>query len=753
MSKHSTAPLYRAVFHQISGRHDQSSPQGFLHGVILVALPVLFLVVMLVSFAASAMGGMLVSSTFETLDETALSKQKQFTLTVGKKKIGAGDGSITSADGLINCGTTCRQRYDAGTSVTLTATPAENSSFAGWSGACSGTGACTVAMDKTKSVKAAFAAYKLKIIKTGKKQGTGNVTSIPAGIDCGATCQNIYPSGTTVTLSAVPDSGSSFTGWTPKSLCSGTDPCTVTMNTARTVTATFSGSPTSGTDTVPPSVPGLLSFSWTGRTQVKLYWYESTDTGGSGLAGYIIYRNGIRIATTDSTTYSDTGLSPDKVYTYTASAYDNASNESEKTTPVRVMGGLLAHYSFDEDFGNIASSGTAMIHDGLITAASRVEGRIGNGLRINLENSCVTEWYFNSYAFGEGLITIEAWIKPDRIEAGEIYRIIGSSYIDGFIFQIRDGRLEVLHDGQSYHYGAGMIAPNVWTHIAYVSDGRDIITYINGVEDTRTNITLPIQWMDWIIGANSDCNDGSSAEGFPGIMDEIRIWSVARSQSEIVANTEKQLLTPQKVSLKNPVPEAFYNFDEVSGNIAEDISGNDNDGLITAASRVEGKIGNGLRFGQNNSYVSPNTWHSYYFGEGLITIEAWIKPDRIEAGEIYRIIGSSYIDGFIFQIRDGRLEVLHDGQSYHYGAGMIAPNVWTHIAYVSDGRDIITYINGVEDTRTNITLPIRFMNWVIGASVSGNIHAEEFPGIMDELRIWSGVQTSTEIQKYYDSTK
>ena len=69
--------------------------------------------------------------------------------------------------------------------------------------------------------------------------GSGTVTSSPAGIDCGATCSASFASGSLVSLSAAAASGSTFAGWSGGG-CSGTSTCTVTMNAATSVTATFS---------------------------------------------------------------------------------------------------------------------------------------------------------------------------------------------------------------------------------------------------------------------------------------------------------------------------------------------------------------------------------------------------------------------------------------------------------------------------------------------------------------------------------
>jgi hypothetical protein len=78
----------------------------------------------------------------------------RFTLAVSKS--GAGAGIVTSSAGGITCGTICANDFDAGTSLTLTAIAAAGSTFAGWSGACTGTAGCTLTIDAAKAATAAF---------------------------------------------------------------------------------------------------------------------------------------------------------------------------------------------------------------------------------------------------------------------------------------------------------------------------------------------------------------------------------------------------------------------------------------------------------------------------------------------------------------------------------------------------------------------------------------------------------------------
>jgi hypothetical protein len=153
------------------------------------------------------------------------------TLTV--QRGGDGSGAVTASG--IDCGSTCSHDYDPGTSVAVTATPATGSSFDHWSGACSGTGSCTVTMDADRTVTAVFT--RLRPTLSVDRQGTGGGSVAGTGISCPATCSSQYDYGAVVSLTATPAAGSTFDHWS--GACSGTGPCTVTMNADRSVTAVF----------------------------------------------------------------------------------------------------------------------------------------------------------------------------------------------------------------------------------------------------------------------------------------------------------------------------------------------------------------------------------------------------------------------------------------------------------------------------------------------------------------------------------
>ncbi len=165
------------------------------------------------------------------------------TVTLTVSKMGTGGGTVSSVPTGINCGTDCSEDYTVDTDVTLTATPASDASFTGWTGACSGTATtCSVRMSEAQTVTATFTTlkqYRLQVVIGGF--GDGKVTSNPTGIQCdlwGNKCSAKFTAGTSVTLTAAPTPDSRFVKWT--GACTGTNPvCVVSVNAAKNATATF----------------------------------------------------------------------------------------------------------------------------------------------------------------------------------------------------------------------------------------------------------------------------------------------------------------------------------------------------------------------------------------------------------------------------------------------------------------------------------------------------------------------------------
>jgi uncharacterized repeat protein (TIGR01451 family) len=97
------------------------------------------------------------------------------------------------------------------------------------------------------------------------------------------------------------------------------------------------------TDTTSPAAPANLKAQAVSSSEMDLSWDASTDSGGSGLAGYAIERreaggNFAEIARVDSntTSFKDTGLTASTTYEYRVRAYDKAGNYSDYSNTVSV---------------------------------------------------------------------------------------------------------------------------------------------------------------------------------------------------------------------------------------------------------------------------------------------------------------------------------------------------------------------------------------------------------------------------------
>ena len=151
------------------------------------------------------------------------------------------NGVVKSTPTGINCGSTCIADFDQGAVVNLSQTANPGYVFAGWGGACSGTGTCTATMDAAKNVSATFNPISNPILSV-TVVGAGVVMSNPDGINCGATCSANFPENQIVTLTAIPKQGYVFAGWSGGG-CGTTTPCVVTLTNATSVTAQFNPGP------------------------------------------------------------------------------------------------------------------------------------------------------------------------------------------------------------------------------------------------------------------------------------------------------------------------------------------------------------------------------------------------------------------------------------------------------------------------------------------------------------------------------
>jgi hypothetical protein len=172
----------------------------------------------------------------------------------------------------------------------------------------------------------------LTVTRTGTGVGTVNAT----GIDCGTDCSEVYTTGSSVTLTAAPNAGSSFGGW--GGACSGTaGTCTVTMSAARSVTATF----TAATYTITASAGTNGSITPGGTTTVA-YGGSRTFTirPASGYQVGSVTVDGSPAGQLTSYTFSDVKSNHTIAATFTRVVY-SSTNRTLKISKIGSGNGLV----------------------------------------------------------------------------------------------------------------------------------------------------------------------------------------------------------------------------------------------------------------------------------------------------------------------------------------------------------------------------------------------------------------------------
>ncbi len=168
--------------------------------------------------------------------------------------------------------------------------------------------------------------YDLTLNKSGT--GEGNVTSEPAGINCGDDCSSdrgTYNANVVVTLTAEEAEGSTFAGW-GGACVNSTGACEVTMNQAKTVTATFD------TASTPLEAPEIESFGAerseiTAGESVNLVWSLS-----GGPSDFSLIMNDVTEQNLTVTGRTSVSVSPDSTTTYRLSVTNDAGDDVEYTT-------------------------------------------------------------------------------------------------------------------------------------------------------------------------------------------------------------------------------------------------------------------------------------------------------------------------------------------------------------------------------------------------------------------------------------
>jgi concanavalin A-like lectin/glucanase superfamily protein len=309
------------------------------------------------------------------------------------------------------------------------------------------------------------------------------------------------------------------------------------------------------------------------------YSNQVFSIGGSPTAGR--YFNG-QIDDVKVWKYYQAGNSRDENSTRTEMYKEIVGNES----------GLYAYYKLNETSGTTANDAqTSSSYDGTLTNMTGNEWTTSSaffGPKNCLDFDGIDDYVVRSAGgviSGNTDMTLEAWLFADN--TGSKQCLIGQrddgGYNGQFMFQINsDGTLGFWDYGdESFGFSenatttGASIGTGAWHHVTAVKEGANLYYYIDGINVATEARSGSAKSYDGNLNLCIGDDDRDNDVPFNGKMDEIRIWSDARTATEIRENMCSNLIGNESGLV------AYYNLDNLSGTTLQDFTGNYNDGTLT----------------------------------------------------------------------------------------------------------------------------------------------------------------------------
>jgi len=201
-------------------------------------------------------------------------------------------------------------------------------------------------------------------------------------------------------------------------------------------------------------------------------------------------------------------------------------------------------------------------------------------------------------------------------------------------------------------------------------------------------------------------------------------------------------------------PVGFWTFDEGTGYIAHDYSGNSNDGMMHGPTWIDGISGKALGFGGNDGVHINDDSSLEGFSE--LTILVWANPYNHEGGNMGYVVGK-YVESYavrcpyrIWAYEGDWIVELGDGSDYCIARAPIdMDNQWYHLALWWDGVELKLFVNGnVKDSAPALDHLYNNNEYLrIGERVNDGF----FNGLIDEVRIYDRALNNNEIRELYNN--
>jgi hypothetical protein len=367
-----------------------------------------------------------------------------------------------------------------------------------------------------------------------------------------------------------------------------------------------------------------------------------------------------------------------------------------------------------------------------------------------------------NYFSGRTAITIEYWFKGTVFQSPvRIQDVTGQFIVAGWA---SSNPVHIIStDGDTSGVSCGdvnVITDGNWHHLAMTwqkNTTNGFKSYLDGVlvqQRNSANVNLPVLTNDrTFLGSLA-----ATGEYINGQLDEVRIWDVVRTQSEILENMYTNLQGNESGLY------AYYRFNQSSGATLEDLSGNNTHGTLTNMDTNNAWVtgynfmpgsGNALTFDGTDDYVQLQqnyTWPTSFSTMAWIYLEDYSGQASIfSAGQISGSATNSLAEFRIYQ------DKLQYGQLYDAtwepvtSNTTFAQNKWYHVAVVKNASTVTLFINGEIDNSGSISNTLGYnVNAAIGNLLVYDAPSADyyFKGKIDEISFWSTTLSQNDIQNY-----
>ena len=411
-------------------------------------------------------------------------------------------------------------------------------------------------------------------------------------------------------------------------------------------------------------------------------------------------------------------------------------------------GGLMTHWSFDENSGSSTQDLSQNGNDLNTSNASWTTGISGSALNFDGFNDFVTVTPTPSLNISLDAVSMSVWVKLDQLPSqitdgfGPIYDSDEDYYIlyldknnEELRFKVKD------ENGLTARPGIpqSQLILNQWIHIAAVYNGKEAMIFLNGeLMDSHTTSGIGE------LGTNQSAELGrNNGNYFKGSIDEFRIYDRPLSYQEVI------MLSTSSLSECSFSEELVYAMSDLDENLIDDLSSCPPINLSAEYDLPRNVFDfDGMHYVNLESVIDDiqNDSHSFF---------AWVKTSNPTSDERVFAVNDRYGGNrFLFGIHDGKMDIYVPSDHYS-GSSLVNDDQWHYVGYTWNvtSNNLKLYVDGVEELSVSLDLTIESTDRAsLGQEFDGFQASNYYHGEMADISIWNSSVNAGDITLHLMST-